>query len=127
EWMSAHEAIQLLQPFDADAKRAICRRAHAGLLKARARLLIVQDKEATDSEVPREFWWAHGSPWQLTQNWVSGDFETYINHPSVRVRAFGVTFRRSDIERMKPASAANPTVPPSPVEQTSPPEAVASR
>jgi predicted nucleotide-binding protein len=43
-----------------------------------------------------------------------------------QLQAFGVEFRRSDIERMKPASAANPTVPPSPVEQTSPPEAVPS-
>ena len=112
EWMSAYEALQFLQLPDAEG--AICRRAFAGLIKARATLLIFQDKEEADAEVPREFWWAKGGD-ALTQDWASGDFETYINHHSVRLQAFGVTFRRPDIEQLKPeltalkARAASPS------------------
>jgi predicted nucleotide-binding protein len=51
------------------------------------------------------------------QNWASGDFETYINHHSVRVQAFGVEFRRSDIEQLKPAIPARPTAPFSPTQK----------
>jgi predicted nucleotide-binding protein len=115
EWMSAYEALQFLTPSyiprraRADAARAICTRAHAGLIKVRAKLFIFQDKEETDVEVPREFWWAKGEEVDLTQDWASGDFETFLNHTSVRLQAFGVEFERQDIERMKPASAANPT------------------
>jgi hypothetical protein len=89
EWMSAYEARQFLQIPDTEG--AICRRAFAGLIKARAKLLISQGKEKTDVEVPREFWWADGGD-PLTQNWASGDFETYINHHSVRVQAFALNF-----------------------------------
>jgi predicted nucleotide-binding protein len=120
EWMSAQEALQFLTPSyiprraRADAARAISTRAHAGLIKARAKLLIFQDKEETNVEVPREFWWAKGEEVDLAQDWASGDFETFLNHRSVRLQAFGVEFKRQDIERMKPASAANPTPSPSP-------------
>jgi hypothetical protein len=61
EWMSAYEARQFLQPH-ADAASAICRRAHAGLVKARAKVFIGFDEEQTDVEVPRHFWWAEGGP-----------------------------------------------------------------
>jgi predicted nucleotide-binding protein len=134
EWMSAQEARQFLHPYAVSA-RAICTRAHAGLIKARAKLFISQGMEQTDVEVPREFWWAKGGA-ALKQNWPNGDFETVI-HRSLstrqgtrfakrRLEAFGVEFWRPDIEQMKPTStaanpasppaltAASPTVPPSP-------------
>jgi predicted nucleotide-binding protein len=116
EWMSAYEARQFLQPH-ADAASAICRRAHAGLVKARAKWFIGFDEQQTDVEVPRQFWWAEGGD-ALEQNWVSGDFETWIKtivdrgRREGRHQAFGVTFRRQDIEQMRPAITANPTVAP---------------
>ena len=97
--MSAYEALQFLTPSyiprraRADAARAICTRAHARLIKVRARLFIFRDKEETDVEVPREFWWAKGEEGRASlQGWASGDFETFLNHTSVRLQAFGVEF-----------------------------------
>jgi predicted nucleotide-binding protein len=113
EWMSAYEALQFLQLPDAEG--TICRRAFAGLIKARAKLLIFQDKEEADVEVPREFWWAKGGD-PLAQNWASGDFETTFDDRR-RFEAFGVQFRRSDIEQLKPAIAARPTAPFSPTQK----------
>jgi hypothetical protein len=126
EWMSAYEARQFLN-LHADPAEAICRRAHAGLIKARAKVFISFEEEQTDFDVPREFWWAEGGP-ALEQNWVSGDFETWVKKTD-RVRggrregreqAFGVTFRRQDIEHLKPATAASPTAVPSRARQTGP-------
>ena len=76
EWMNAYEAVQFLQ-FHEAAAHTICTRAHAGLIKARAKLFISFGEEHTDFEVPREFWWAEGGT-ALKQNWVSGDFETWV-------------------------------------------------
>jgi hypothetical protein len=113
EWMSAYEALEFLQL--RDAKRAICRRAHAGQIKARAQLLTFQGKEETDVEVPPEFWWAWANGEDdLKQDWDQGDFDTWLEHRSYRVRAVGVEFRRSDIEKLKPAPVTNLRSPPSP-------------
>jgi predicted nucleotide-binding protein len=114
--MSAAEARQFLHPHAVGAS-AICSRAYAGLIKARAKLFISQGVEHTDIEVPREFWAKAGAA--LRENWVTGDFEKVVpgKMGNVRLdrrqRAFGVTFRRQDIEQLKPASiAANPAPPP---------------
>jgi predicted nucleotide-binding protein len=93
-----------------DAVRTICTRAHAGLIKARAKMFIDDGKRHSDADVPPQFWWAEGDA-ALEQNWDVGDFETWTNHGYIRLQAFGVTFRRADIEQLKPASAANPTAP----------------
>ena len=37
--------------------------------------------------------------------WTTGDFDTWIDH-HIHLQAFGVTFRRSDIERSKPTPVA---------------------
>jgi predicted nucleotide-binding protein len=115
EWMSAAEARQFLHPYV--SAQAICSRAHAGLIKARAKLFIAQGMEQTDVEVPREFW----AKAKATQhaNWVTGDFETVIRRrvntmqgnlrAERRLQAFGVEFRRPDIEQLKPASTAAST------------------
>jgi hypothetical protein len=122
--MSAYEVLQFLQLSQADAANAICGRAREGLIKARAKLFISQDVKQRDVDIPAHFW----SPKEGSAadwNWTSGDFETWMNHPTYRLKAFGVEFRRSDIEQLKPWSAAR-TRPPSgarvlsPVEQTSP-------
>jgi predicted nucleotide-binding protein len=112
EWMSAHETIQFLELPHTDAASAICSRAYAGLIKARAKLFISFGEEKTNFEVPRKFWWAKGEA-GLEQNWVLGDFETWVKeidreHGGRREglqQAFGVTFRRLDIEQLRPATA----------------------
>lgn len=77
----------------------LARRAHAGLLRAHARLLIINDNQRyRDCDVPAGFWWAEGQA-ALTQNWELGDFETWIKK-STRYRVFGVRFHREDVETM---------------------------
>jgi predicted nucleotide-binding protein len=102
EWISASGARELLGIGRHNATRTICKRAHAGLIRARAERFTRGDRVTDNTEVPAEFWWAEGEN-ALTQNWEIGDFETWING-SQHLRAFGVTFRRSDIEQSKPVS-----------------------
>jgi predicted nucleotide-binding protein len=124
EWISAQEALDCLGLGFADGAHAIYGYAFAELVQAKARRFLIDGNPADDDVViPREFWWR--SEEALWQDWRTGHFETTFNDR--RFEAFGVQFRRSDIERLKPASAANPSPAPSPVEQTSPPEAVVSR
>jgi hypothetical protein len=104
EWISAARAVVLTGMSPYSAKCTICKRARAGLIKARAERFIDNGKSADDVDVPAEFWWADGGK-ALNQNWTTGDFDTWIkssNHlSSNHLQAFGVTFRRSDIERFK--------------------------
>jgi predicted nucleotide-binding protein len=121
DWMSAYEAIQFLRPYGV-GERAICSRTHAGLIKARARLFISSGMEQTEVEVPREFW-ATKRGAVLRANWAAGDFEkvVYKKMGSVRTESrqqtFGVTFRRADIEQLKPATAAKATPSPAPAQR----------
>ncbi len=80
----------------ADAARALAKgsfalsiRAHAGLVQARAFLLIAGEKSLGVAEVPAKFWWAEGHD-ALQQNWLAGDFGTWID--GEHWQAFGVTF-----------------------------------
>jgi len=101
EWISAATALALLRMNYVDATRTICKRAHADLIKARAARFIRSGQPSDNVDVPREFWWAEGER-ALTQNWATGDFETLFGGERVQLKAFGVTFRRSDIEKMVP-------------------------
>ena len=101
EWISAASAVALLGMKHFPGTRTICKRAHAGLIKARAERFIRDGKSADKVDVPVEFWWAEGGV-ALDQNWTTGDFDTWIDE-RIHLQAFGVTFRRSDIERSKPA------------------------
>jgi hypothetical protein len=100
EWLTAHEALELVRGATSlyQAHRAICSRAHAGLLAARATRLIIGSKVEDDAEVPAGFWWAEGET-ALEQNWGTGDFATWIDQ-RVQCRAFGVKFSRVGIESM---------------------------
>jgi hypothetical protein len=101
EWISAAAALALLGMNYQDATRTICKRAHADLIKARAARFIRSGQPSDNVDVPSEFWWAEGER-ALTQNWETGDFETWVNSGLIRLQAFGVTFRRSDIEKLIP-------------------------
>lgn len=102
EWMSAADALAFVNKgmSPGQASRAICKRAHAGLVKAKAARFILQDKSSDDTEVPREMWWAEGEA-ALTQNWTTGDFETWRDQ-KIHLKAFGVMFRRADVQKMIP-------------------------
>jgi predicted nucleotide-binding protein len=95
EWISAAEALALIKN-----GRAICKRAHVGLVKARAARFISAGKSSDNVDVPTEMWWAEGEA-ALTQDWKSGDFETWIRN-TIRLQAFAVTFNRADIEKIIP-------------------------
>lgn len=100
-WITAAEAyarVKKLAPFR--AAETICNRAHDGIIFAKAQTLIIGDKRAEDIEVPAEFWWAGGKA-ALTQNWSTGDFETWIDR-TIHCRAYGVTFLERDIAAMVP-------------------------
>jgi predicted nucleotide-binding protein len=103
EWISAASALDLVAMRYPRDVQTICRRAHAGLIKARAAHFIRDGRSTDNVDVPAEFWWAEGGA-ALDQNWTTGDFTTSIDDR--RLQAFGVTFRRSDIERLRPAPTA---------------------
>jgi hypothetical protein len=86
-----------LRPFSVQAQR-VCKRAHAGLLRARAERFCTDNQVRENVEVPEEFWWAEGYE-ALQQDWESGDFETWIDH-TVHLRAFGVQWSRTDVQNM---------------------------
>lgn len=102
EWVTPKRALELLQftlGYGA-ATEAICTRAHDGVVRTRALRYIEANKGADNVDIPAKFWWARGKA-ALTQNWNTGDFETWIDQ-RVHLRAYGVQFLRADIERMIP-------------------------
>ena len=103
--MSADDALRLVSDASGPilARKAICSRAHVGLVHSRARRLVVGDEQRDRCDVPQKFWWAEGEA-ALTQNWATGDFETWIDH-RVHCLAYGVEFLRADIEEMVPGKA----------------------
>jgi hypothetical protein len=109
DWITAREAVKLLKPVTGDeysAQMTICARAYDKLISARAVRLVVEDhnwrpvkmKEVNDVEVPPKFWWARGHE-ALTQNWSTGDFETWIDKRA-HYKGYGVKFLRADIMSM---------------------------
>jgi hypothetical protein len=121
EWVTAAEAVTMLKPVfrgsEYEAKLAICKRAHSGLINAQADTFIIDNKTRTNATILKEFWWAEGQQ-ALEQNWPLGDFSTWIplgvlagnlhlGGGKIRARAFGVTFLRADVEKMLPPA---PTV-----------------
>jgi predicted nucleotide-binding protein len=109
EWISAASALSLLGMKWLDIG-TICKRAHAGLIHARAERFIRDGRVFDNVDIPAQFWWAEGGA-ALNQNWTTGDFDTWIGRgiDTSHLQAFGVTFRRSDIERLRPAPTAAST------------------
>lgn len=92
-WISAAKALDVC-----GNSFAICKRANAGLVSARARLFLIDGTPTEWMEVPKEFWWASGEA-ALTQDWQSGDFSTWIDQKR-HLKAFGVDFGLSGILKM---------------------------
>ena len=113
EWITAAEAVRLLKPaFNSEyiAQKAICKRAHNSLIRARAeQFRRDEEKPCNNFDIPQEFWWAEGEA-SLTQNWTTGDFDTWMDH-KVHLQAFGVSFSRADIEKMVPSVPTKRTTP----------------
>lgn len=121
EWITAAEADKLLAAGSKSslvARMALCKRAYAGMVRARAQRFIVASRPSDAVEVPAIFWWAEGNP-ALEQNWQTGDFDTYVPRHlltgewrkfsgELHLQAFGVTFLRSDVEKIAPPPAASP-------------------
>jgi hypothetical protein len=106
DWISAAEAIARIRTATRSpaAHIHLAKRAHAGLLRTHAALMIFGDARRHENcDVPTGFWWAEGEA-ALDQNWDLGDFETWLDR-EVRIRAFGVRFHREDVELMAPTSA----------------------
>ncbi len=118
DWMSASAALALVRERNGsgDAAISIARRAHAGLVRTRARLFsqdVPRDfgsKEQLNREhveLPREFWWAEGHE-ALEADWAAGDFSTWIEN-TYHWQAFSIEFDRNGIGAMlvaKPIFAA---------------------
>jgi hypothetical protein len=105
-WITAAEALNLLKgPFGSayEAQMTICKRAHSGMIRARAQRFVMDDRETSDDfEIPKEFWWAEGHS-ALHQNWTAGDFDTWTPNKQTHLQAFGVSFLRPDIEKLIPS------------------------
>ncbi|MEA3539710.1 MAG: hypothetical protein U9R73_11335 [Pseudomonadota bacterium] len=110
-WISAAETHERVSSFiHFHAAEAICGRAFDGLIKSRARLLIIGEKRSEGAIIPHEFWWAKGHP-ALEQKWPTGDFETWIDQ-RIHCRAYGVEFLESDIDAMLPTQTSGRKVKP---------------
>jgi hypothetical protein len=94
QWIDAAAALDLIKN-----PMAICERCHAGLIRSRANVLTSNEEKVHDVEVPRRFWWAEGHA-ALQQNWITGDFSTWID--GTHARAFGVSFALDDLLTLIP-------------------------
>ena len=106
QWIDAAAALGIISSEPGShgehlAALALCRRAHGGLIAAKAKLFVVGDRREEGAEIPAAFWWAEGEA-ALDQNWTTGDFSTWIND-KIECRAFGVTFSVSGVLDMLPA------------------------
>jgi Predicted pPIWI-associating nuclease len=110
-WIIADHARTLLKAGTGSlysAQMAICKRAHAGLIRARAQQFHYGQRTFNNHSIPKEFWWAEGHQ-ALEQDWATGDFSTWIKRDSIQLKAFGVTFARDDIQKLLPPPSSGTT------------------
>ena len=92
QWIAAaaaREVVGTVLGFNG-ATRALCLRAHSGLVDSKAKLLEFGDRRASDAPIPAAFWRAKGET-ALKQNWATGDFSTWLDR-TTECRAFGASF-----------------------------------
>jgi hypothetical protein len=99
EWISARDAVAIVSDVTAISRvhDTISSRAHAGLIASRARRFVRAARVEDECDLPAEFW----SPecfGLFVQNWSTGDLHSSLNGDDCR--AYGVEFRRRDIEAM---------------------------
>ena len=92
DWIRAALALRYVagDQSEYEARLRICERAHAGLIGAKADVVVWQGQEERDRSIPKDFWWAEGNE-ALEQDWQAGDFATWIDQ-KIEVKAFGVSF-----------------------------------
>jgi len=92
QWIAAAQALELVARDHHEhlAQLAICERAHAGLIGAKALRFVADKRSEDDAFIPREFWWAEGQA-ALQQDWKLGQFSTWIRNTYLW-KAFGVRF-----------------------------------
>lgn len=101
DWISAPEAFKrvsaVLDP--STTPHAICSRAWAGLIEAKALMFVGSEGIAKDAVIPARFWWAQGGP-DLVQDWSIGDFITMVSIPGGQAQwwAYGVSFSRRGVQ-----------------------------
>lgn len=108
EWLPALEALNLAKRHMAgdSARIAICTRAHLGLIRTRAKRLVMENQPPlSDFKIPIHFWWAEGRE-ALDQVWPTGDFATSIEGKPIK--AFGVEFNKGDVLSMLGVQEASP-------------------
>jgi hypothetical protein len=110
EWISAAQALAMVKTVMSEysARIRICERAYEGLIRARAEHFSFGSDKSTNVDIPAPFWWAKGHE-ALEQDWVAGDFSTWIKRGSVQLKAFGVTFALADIQKLLPTSRSAKT------------------
>lgn len=107
QWLRAAKALEILTRDSGyyDSVRSLCSRAHQGLIRSRAQLLVVGEEKRNSVEVPASFWWAGGED-ALEQDWDRGDFSTWIER-KVQWRAFGVEFDVDGFKLMLPTEVGS--------------------
>lgn len=110
DWIAAATALKLVSAaVKGVAAQAICIRASDGLVQARARRLFKGSVPTDNCEIPAAFWWARGES-AIRKDWATGDFDTWVRGDTKEHwRAYGVQFRRADIEAMLPTPTPAPT------------------
>lgn len=103
EWIAAETALRYLtdETYSYAEQRAICERAHSGLIAAKANVLVWNGEEHREKRIPKDFRWAEGHE-ALEQNWDTGDFATWIDR-KIKVKAFGVSFDFGGLSELAPA------------------------
>jgi len=123
EWVSTNVLMNALGApavrTGSDVAYRVCKRAHEGLLRTRAKAFFKGSEELGPCDLPKEFWWAEGHA-ALDQDWTSGDFATsgpearrtawMADGPVREWRAYGVEWSREDAEDMGAVFLVSPTV-----------------
>jgi hypothetical protein len=106
-WIDAATALSIVAASSShrqDGAEAIRMRAHAGLIKGKARIYYQGAECAENIIVPKGFWRASGKV-GLDQNWTTGDFSTWADDQQVQLQAFGVMFGVPGVLEALPAAS----------------------
>jgi hypothetical protein len=101
-WITPAEAVEMVSEVAPnDSTEVIKKRAGAGMIAARAKLLQWGKETTKDAEIPPEFW---KDSLKSHEDWRVGDFRAFNSSTSVSASAFGVTFHRAHVQQLLPSS-----------------------